>query len=169
MSSLRLAGIVNDSITDGPGLRMTIFVQGCPHNCEGCHNPQTHNFNGGTLFDTDEVIEEIKKNRLLQGVTFSGGEPMCQATALLTIANYVKEQNLELAIYTGYLFEDLIKMSEDVTNLLKLADVLIDGKFELSKKSFNLKFKGSSNQRVIDLKKTFEKGVLILENSDRWN
>ena len=169
MSNLRLAGIVNDSITDGPGIRLVVFVQGCPHKCIGCHNQHTHDFAGGYDQNSSEILEMIDNNPLLSGVTFSGGEPMCQAKALLDLAKEVKKRKLELAIYTGYLFEDLIRSSDEKVELLKLADILIDGPFIISKKSLSLKFKGSSNQRVIDIQKSLINNQVVLDETDRWN
>ena len=106
---LRIAGTVNDSIVDGPGIRFTIFTQGCPHHCEGCHNPQTHDFNGGEIVEADEIIEKIKKNPLLDGVTFSGGEPFCQAETLADIGKEIKSLGLNVITYTGYTFDESLE------------------------------------------------------------
>lgn len=160
---IRIAGTENDSIVDGPGFRFTVFVQGCPHNCEGCHNPQTHDFKGGTITDTDELFEEIKSNPLLDGVTFSGGEPFCQAKALYTLGKQIKELGMDIITYTGFKLEYLIENSNKdnyYKELLSISDYLIDGKFEIDKKNLLLNFKGSSNQRIIDLKNYFENGIL---------
>ena len=107
MSELRIAGLVNDSIVDGPGIRYTIFVQGCPHHCPGCHNPDTHSFSGGSITDTGELLEKIKQNPLLDGVTFSGGEPFCQAAVLAELGKQIKQLGLNIVTYTGYTFEEL--------------------------------------------------------------
>ena len=104
---LRIAGTANDSIVDGPGIRFTIFTQGCPHHCEGCHNPQTHDFSGGKLADTDELLDRIRSNPLLDGVTFSGGEPFCQAEALAELGSRIRSLGLNIVTYTGYTFEEL--------------------------------------------------------------
>lgn len=160
---LRIAGTANDSIVDGPGIRFTVFTQGCPHNCEGCHNPQTHDFNGGTVIDTDEILEKIKGNPLLDGVTFSGGEPFCQAEALAYLGRQIKLLGLDVVTYTGYTFEKLL--SEHDKNhwgeLLETTDFLIDGQFILAQKDWNIKFRGSSNQRYIDCKASLEAGTAI--------
>ncbi|MGN1227827.1 MAG: anaerobic ribonucleoside-triphosphate reductase activating protein [Christensenellales bacterium] len=170
MGKLRIAGVENDSITDGPGLRFVVFTQGCPHNCKGCHNPQTHSLNGGTEIDCEELLKMIDNNPLLSGVTISGGEPILQAKALIPFADAVKQRKLNLALYTGFTYEQLMEKNDsDILQLLKYVDVIIDGKFEIEKKSFDLKFKGSSNQRIIDMQKSLnEKKVVLMENSS-WN
>lgn len=151
---LRIAGTVNDSIVDGPGIRFTIFTQGCPHNCKGCHNPQTHDFSGGTIVDTDELLAKIRENPLLDGVTFSGGEPFCQAEPLAHLGRQIKDLGLNIVTYTGYTFEKLL--AEGNKNhwyeLLEVTDYLIDGPFILEQKDWNIRFRGSSNQRYIDCK-----------------
>lgn len=160
---LRIAGTVNDSIVDGPGIRFTVFTQGCPHHCEGCHNPQTHDFSGGTVIDTDEILEKIKANPLLDGVTFSGGEPFCQAQALAYLGRQIKALGLDVVTYTGYTFEKLL--SERDKNhwgeLLETTDFLIDGQFILAQKDWNIRFRGSSNQRYIDCQASLEAGNAI--------
>ena len=169
---LRIAGTVNDSIVDGPGIRYTIFTQGCPHRCPGCHNPQTHDFAGGQDADVEKILDEIFKNPILSGVTFSGGEPFCQAEALLPIAEAIKEKGKHLMIYTGYLLEHLQKMeSAGVQRLLELADVIVDGPFILAEKNLTLSYRGSENQRVIDMVKTRKSGEVVLyrsEYEDLW-
>lgn len=151
MSNLRIADTVEDSITDGEGLRYTIFVQGCPHHCDGCHNPTTHDFNDGKIVDTDELFCAFKNNVLLSGVTFSGGEPMCQAKPLLDLARRIrKETDLNITIFTGFTLEELKAKNDPIINeLLSLTYMLIDGKFELDKRDLTLTFRGSSNQRII--------------------
>lgn len=160
---LRIAGTVNDSIVDGSGIRFTIFTQGCPHHCEGCHNPQTHDFNGGEIVEADEIIEKIKKNPLLDGVTFSGGEPFCQAETLADIGRKIKAIGLNIITYTGYTFEELYENREKNywNDLLSVTDFLIDGKFILSQKDWILKFRGSSNQRYIDCQKSLKEGRAV--------
>lgn len=168
---IRVAGIITDSIVDGPGLRFTIFVQGCPLSCEGCHNPQTQSFDGGTLYSVEELLEKIKSNPLLDGVTFSGGEPLCQAENLLPLAKEIKKMGLNLAIYTGFVFEKLItnKTPKHIFKLLQLADVLIDGPFIKSLKNIDLKFRGSSNQRILNIKESLIQKRPVLELSESWN
>ncbi len=168
MSDLRIAGTVGGSITDGPRFRFTIFTQGCPHHCEGCHNPHTHDYNGGEMVDTDTLWEKIRANILLSGVTLSGGEPFEQAGALLDLAKKVKDAGLELAAYSGYTFEQLIAAGGDKLELLKLCDVLVDGRFVLAEKSLMLRFRGSKNQRLIDVQKSLEGGVVREIHDGRW-
>lgn len=164
---LRIAGTVKDSIVDGPGLRYVIFTQGCPHHCPGCHNPQTHDPFGGQDADAEKILEEIFGNPILSGVTFSGGEPFCQAEALIPIAEAVKEKKIHLMIYTGYLLEKLQKMDDPaVQRLLELADILVDGPFILAERNLTLSYRGSENQRVIDMVKTRNSGTVVLYRSD---
>lgn len=155
--TLRLAGTVNDSIVDGPGLRFTIFVQGCPHRCKGCHNPHTHDFEAGENVTLESLLEKIKSNPLLDGVTFSGGEPFCQAKQLYELALEVKKMGLNIVTYTGYRLEYLMENADPENfygELLNVTDYLVDGPFELDKRDILLKFRGSSNQRIIDVKKS---------------
>lgn len=164
---MRIAGIVQDSIVDGPGIRYVIFTQGCPHHCPGCHNPQTHAFDGGKDADTEEILSQILSNPLASGVTFSGGEPFAQADALVPIAEAVKGHGKNLMIYTGYLFEQLQKMEHSgVQRLLKLSDILVDGPFLLEERDLTLQYRGSSNQRVIDMVKTRQAGEIVLYKSE---
>lgn len=164
---LRIAGTVQDSIVDGPGIRYVIFTQGCPHHCPGCHNPDTHDPEGGRIADTNLILEQIFRNPLLSGVTFSGGEPFMQAEALVPVAEEIKAHKKHLMIYTGYLYEQLLKMEErGVQRLLELADVLVDGPFILEQRDLTLQYRGSANQRVIDLAKTRQAGELVLYKSE---
>ncbi len=164
---IRIAGTVEDSIVDGPGLRYVVFTQGCPHHCEGCHNPETHDFSGGKLTDTDKLYEQCVENPLTSGVTFSGGEPFCQAEALYELGSSLKQRGLHLMAYSGWTFEELVKKSENeeyVGKLLSILDILVDGRFELAKRSLMLKYRGSENQRIIDVQKSLaEKCVTEVE------
>ncbi|MFT3951267.1 MAG: anaerobic ribonucleoside-triphosphate reductase activating protein [Oscillospiraceae bacterium] len=162
--NIRLAGTVGESIVDGPGIRFTVFVQGCPHGCPGCHNPHTHDFASGEDADTAALLEKIKANPLLDGVTFSGGEPFCQAKALYSLAEAIKaETALDLMIYTGYTYEFIRSNATEENCWMKLfsiADCVVDGKFEEAQKSYLLQFRGSANQRAIDVKKTLSTGIV---------
>ncbi len=162
---IRLFGLSDDSIVDGPGIRFAIFTQGCTHNCEGCHNPGSHDLNGGYLEDSKEIIRKIKRNPLLDGVTFSGGEPFLQAKNLVEISLASKEMGLNTMAYTGFLFEDLVKNSTEENgflDFLKTLDYLVDGKFILAQRSIDLMYKGSRNQRIIDVKNSLESGEVVL-------
>lgn len=164
---LRIAGTVKDSIVDGPGIRYVIFTQGCPHHCPGCHNPQTHDFSGGQDADVEKILNEIFNNPILSGVTFSGGEPFCQADGLVPIAEAIKEKGKHLMVYTGYLLENLQKMENPgVQRLLELADIIVDGPFVLAERNLTLSFRGSENQRVIDMVKTRKTGEIVLYRSE---
>lgn len=162
--NIRIAGTVNDSIVDGNGLRYTIFVQGCPHHCKGCHNPQTHSFAGGKEVSTSDLFDTITSNTLLDGVTFSGGEPFAQAKPLVELADLVKQNtNLNIVTYTGYTFEEIITSNNpDWIALLNSTDILIDGKFIEDLKSYELRFRGSSNQRYIDVKQSLLQHKVVL-------
>lgn len=161
--SLKIAGTVNDSIVDGPGFRFTVFVQGCPHRCKGCHNPQTHDFDGGRYIESDEIISKVKSNPLLDGVTFSGGEPFCQAEELSKLAVEIKKLGMNIITYTGYDFEYLYENRDKnhFGKLLETTDILIDGKFIEELRDWKIKFRGSSNQRCLDCKKSLELGYAI--------
>ncbi|MGI6216150.1 MAG: anaerobic ribonucleoside-triphosphate reductase activating protein [Coriobacteriales bacterium] len=163
----RLAGTVNDSIVDGPGIRYSVFVQGCTHKCPGCQNPQTHDPAGGKEADTDDLLVEISKNPLLKGITLSGGEPFEQPLPMIDLCEKVREKGLDVWGYTGYLYEDIAsgKLGDDARRLLELCDVLVDGPFVESQKSMSLHWRGSANQRVIDVPKSLETGEVVLRES----
>ncbi len=152
--------MANDSIVDGKGLRFTVFTQGCPHNCPGCHNPETHSFDSGNEITVDELFEKIKQNPLLDGVTFSGGEPMCQAEALTKLAEKCKKIGLDIWIYSGFTFEEITADSK-MKKLLECADVLVDGKFHENERSLDLLFRGSTNQRIIDVQASLKSNKVV--------
>jgi len=163
--TIRIAGCIHDSIVDGPGLRYAIFVQGCPHRCEGCHNPDAHDFSGGTEVPIQAIIDDIEKNPLLDGITLTGGEPFSQADKLIPIASYARERGLSVWVYSGWTYEELtggLAENSGWEELVNLCDVLVDGRFELEKRSLDLQWRGSPNQRVIDLRATRESGTLTL-------
>ena len=150
MTALRIAGTIGESIVDGPGIRYVLFTQGCPHGCVGCHNPQTHDFAGGKEVTVDTLLADITKNPFVKAVTLSGGEPFCQPAALAKLAAPHKEKGYHLMCYTGYTFEQLLQ-KEDARPLLEQLDLLVDGPFVLDRKNIELKFRGSDNQRVLDV------------------
>ena len=164
MSSIRIAGIVDESYVDGVGIRYTIFTQGCGHKCKGCQNQGTWDFNGGELKDIDDIINEVKLDPLLDGITLSGGDPLYQIDECTKLAKRVKtETDLNIWCYTGFTFEEILEDKEK-SRILQYIDVLVDGKFQLENKSLDLLFKGSSNQRIIDIQKSLnENRVALLE------
>lgn len=166
---IQVAGLQDDSIVDGPGFRFVVFTQGCPHRCPGCHNPQTHPFEGGETADTDEILERIRSNPLLKGVTFSGGEPFCQPGPLAHLARQVHAMGRDVACYTGYTLEQLLEKQEgdpQIRALLEQVDLLIDGPFLQEQKDLTLLFRGSANQRLIRLQPTLETGRVVLWEPD---
>ena len=155
--ALRISGIVPESIVDGPGFRYVIFTQGCPHHCPGCHNPQTHDFEAGTWADGEAILREIRENTLLAGATFSGGEPFCQAQPLAELAREIHKMGKNVFVYTGYVYEKLLEMAKtdsSIAALLKETDTLVDGPYIEALKDMELRFRGSSNQRIIELGNT---------------
>lgn len=161
---LRIAGIIRESIVDGEGLRFVVFTQGCPHRCEGCHNPQTHDPKGGYEINPACILREYFKNPLTKGITFSGGEPFEQAKALLPIAEAVKANGDDVTIFTGYTLEELIaKQNPHIDELLLLCDILIDGRFIIAERDLTLTFRGSRNQRIIDMNETRRQNKIIIK------
>lgn len=158
---IRIAGVVNDSIVDGPGIRFTVFFQGCTHHCHNCHNPQTHDLNDGYLIDTDEIINKVKNNPLLDGITLSGGDPLLQIEGVIELSKRCKELGLNVVCYTGFTYEELKKF-KDFERIIENIDYLIDGKYVDNLRDLSLRYRGSSNQRIIDIKKTLDSGEVIL-------
>ena len=165
---LDLAGIAGDSIVDGPGIRTTIFTQGCPHHCKGCHNPETWAFGCGTDVEEAQIVEIVRSNPLCRGVTFSGGEPFAQAEGFARLADLLKEAGYEVASYSGYTFEQLLQGTPAQKALLSKLDVLIDGPFVLAERSLQLVFRGSRNQRVLDVPKSLATGTPVEITTGRW-
>lgn len=155
------ADIQPDSILDGSGIRTVIWFQGCLHNCKGCQNPETHDMNGGIVVDVDELKMKLKNLKYQSGITLSGGDPFFQPEAALEIAKFAKSVGLNVWAYTGFIYEALLS-DKSRLDLLKNVDVLVDGKFMMDKKSLNCKFRGSTNQRLIDVKKSLEAGGVVL-------
>lgn len=161
---LRLAGVIRESIVDGPGWRFVVFAQGCPHHCPGCQNPQTHDFEGGYESKVGNLITEMKKNPLLSGVTLSGGDPFAQAEAFAILAAEAHRLGLNVMTYTGWTYEQLmdgIASHPGWEALLKETDVLVDGRFLLEEKSLALPFRGSRNQRALDVKRSLADGTAV--------
>lgn len=163
---IRLAAdITTDSIVDGEGIRSVIWTQGCLHHCKGCHNPETWDFNDGTLVDVEDVIEEIKNIELQDGITLSGGDPLYQIEPCLEIAKFCQNNNLNVWCYTGFTVEELLKRAKKepkLKELLENIDVLVDSPFMLELKSYDVPFRGSKNQRLIDSKKTIKENKVCI-------
>jgi anaerobic ribonucleoside-triphosphate reductase activating protein len=154
------SNIQSDSVVDGPGIRTVIWTQGCIHNCDQCHNPETHSFNSGYLTDIESVCKKILFYN--QNITFSGGDPMLQPAQCATIAKFAKKMGLTIWVYTGFKFDDLISFNDnDINNFLANIDVLVDGKFDIKQKSFECQYRGSTNQRLIDVKSSLEYNKVI--------
>lgn len=164
---INIAGIEKQSIVDGTGLRYVVFAQGCSHACPGCHNPESHPFGIGVDYLPDDLIREIKRNPLLKGVTFSGGEPFDQAQGFLDLSQRIKTMNLDIWCYTGYLYEELVNSSDSFkAELLGHIDVLVDGRFEIDKRSLAAPYRGSFNQRIIDVKKSSLNHIVQIDMTD---
>lgn len=164
-NTIRLSGIIYESLVNGPGMRRVFFAQGCKHNCQGCFNPDTHDFNGGQDKNMDELILDTIENPMIKGVTFSGGDPLEQAEEFAYMAKIFKEHGLDIWSYTGYTYEFILEnqynnpgWSEFINNI----DVLVDGKFEKDRAIGGLKFRGSSNQRIIDVKNSLISNEVVV-------
>jgi anaerobic ribonucleoside-triphosphate reductase activating protein len=161
---IRVAGIEKESVVDGPGLRFVIFTQGCPHHCAGCHNPDTWDSDGGQEMDTEDILRQVGENKLIAGVTFSGGEPFGQAVACGQLAGRIKSLGLDIVTYTGYTFEELQSLAlEDagVKRLLEATDILVDGLYVAAERDWELPFRGSRNQRLILVRESLTQGMAI--------
>jgi anaerobic ribonucleoside-triphosphate reductase activating protein len=160
--TVRISGLVHESVVDGPGIRTTVFFQGCHHGCPGCHNPETWDVKGGTEISLDDLIPRLKWNPLVAGVTFSGGEPFLQAGPAAILGKNIKRMGLTLWVYTGFHWETLTdSKNPQFQELLETADVLIDGPFIKNQQDLNLVFKGSRNQRVIDVQASLTMGKVV--------
>lgn len=164
-TKIRLFGVANDSIVDGPGLRYSVYTQGCSHHCKGCHNAESWAFEGGTETTIGALIDDIAQNKLIHDVTLSGGDPFEQAGPVAVLATELKKRGYGLWAYSGYTLEELTekaKSDEDIKTILETIDVLVDGRFEEDKRSLDLKWKGSSNQRVINMNATRNSADIVL-------
>lgn len=176
MREIRIAGIVDDSIVDGPGLRYTIFFQGCSHHCKGCQNPQTWDFRGGKRIKIDTILKEIGDNPLISGVTLSGGDPFDSPEDALVLVTAIRNKfpNLDIWAYTGYKYKDLLekkygsfKESWQRKMLLEQIDILVDGRYIAARRDLSLQFRGSSNQRILDVKASLKAGRMVLWREER--
>ena len=168
MMELNVAGIVGESIVDGPGIRLTVFCQGCPHHCPGCQNPETWEFAERTRMSPELILEMVKRNPLIRGVTLSGGEPCSQPEEHAQLAQLLHQNGYEVAAYTGYTFEQLLEGTPQQRHLLENIDVLVDGPFLLEKKTLELRFRGSSNQRVLNVPESLAQGKAVWESRESW-
>ncbi len=163
---IRIAGDISESIVDGPGIRYVIFTQGCPHHCLGCHNPETHDFDGGELVNIDDIIDKLKSYPYMTGITISGGEPFVQKSAVLELISKFKKlyPQKNILIFTGFTFEELLEKNDnEIDKILKTSDYLIDGRFVQELRDISLIFRGSKNQRIIDLQSTFKNKCLTMK------
>ena len=158
---MRVVDIVDGTSVDGPGLRTTIYFAGCNHHCPGCHNPHTWNFDAGLEMSRQEIIDRIVENDF--DVTFSGGDPMYQSSDILPLARQIKSLGKTIWCYTGFLFEEILS-SPEMSSLLPYIDVVVDGQFIESLKDTDLIFRGSSNQRIIDVGATLASGNIVIAN-----
>ena len=166
---LMLSGIVENSIVDGPGIRFTIFSQGCPHHCPGCHNQETWPFEGGNPFEPEDLLGFIRSDPMVRGVTFSGGEPFAQAGDFARLAKLLKQDGYEVASYTGYTFEHLLAHgTPEQKELLNSLDVLIDGPFKEEELTLDIRFRGSRNQRILNVPNSLSAGHPVWEQTRRW-
>ncbi len=165
---LRVAGFADDSIVDGPGIRLTVFFQGCPHHCPGCQNPETWAMEGGVLFTPQEILQRVQRNPLVKGVTLSGGEPFAQAEENAVLARLLKEAGYEVAAYSGYTFEQLLAGTPAQRELLGQLDILIDGPYLEKERSLELLFRGSRNQRILNVPDSLAAGKAVWETRERW-
>ncbi|HHU24584.1 MAG: anaerobic ribonucleoside-triphosphate reductase activating protein [Bacilli bacterium] len=166
---IRIAGVIKESIVDGPGIRFVVFTQGCPFNCPGCHNTNTHDFLGGKLIDIKTIIEDIKRQKMLRGLTISGGEPLMQTEACLEIVKGVKPFLTDIIVYTGFTWEEIcnqLPTNPQLTELLHQIDYLIEGRYLETERDLSLKYRGSRNQRIIDVAKTLEIGKIFIKDFD---
>ena len=162
---MRIAGVIQDSIADGPGLRFTVFVQGCHHRCPGCQNPQTHDPSGGTELAVEALVAQMRSNPLTGGLTLSGGEPFDQPSACLELARAAHASGLNVWCWTGGVFEDLRDCgAPEQQALLRELDVLVDGPFLLAQRTLSLPWRGSRNQRLILVRESLTQGKTILRD-----
>lgn len=163
---MRMYGMEQNSYVDGPGIRMAIFFQGCLHKCEGCHNPGSWPMYGGEKVDTNDLMKKMANDPLLDGITLSGGEPFLQPQPALALARFARQKGLSVWCYTGYTFEQINEWQDNRKTLLQNFDVLVDGPFKLEEKSLDIPWRGSRNQRLIDVRKSLEKGEVVLYDAE---
>ena len=168
MSVLKIAGYKKHAFVDGPGVRFTVFTQGCPHACPGCHNPETWDAEGGFPIETEDLVSLIRGTKYLDGVTLSGGDPMMQAASCAEVARAVRKAGLSVWMYTGYTFEQIRDgvAGDDAVRALHEIDVLVVGRFIQSRKDASVIWRGSANQRLIDVQASLSQGIPVLYDAD---
>ena len=163
---MKIAGLIQDSIVDGPGFRFAVYVQGCKMQCDGCHNPETWDIGGGVEMPVEDIIDQMLKNPLTDGLTLSGGEPFLQAADCARLAAAAREHGLNVWVFSGYKFENLSAAEDDNmpdrSKLLELTDVLVDGPYIAQYRSLSLKWRGSKNQRILDIPKSIAAGRAVV-------
>lgn len=164
--NFRIFGSEQNSIVDGPGVRLAIFFQGCIRHCKGCHNPGSWPMYGGEKIGTEVFKKIMVRDPLLAGITLSGGEPFLQPVAALDLAKFAHSKNLTVWCYSGYTFEEIKEWEDNRKQLLQEIDVLVDGPFEIDKRSLDIPWRGSTNQRLVDVKKSLEKGEVVLYDAE---
>ena len=166
MDRVNLAGIAFDSVTDGPGLRLVLFAQGCDHKCSGCHNPSTWDFHGGRSYTLEELVSLVERYGYVDGVTFSGGEPFYQAGPLALLGKKLKTRGYTIVTYTGFPFEEIQRRAAGGGNsfgeLLEVTDLLVDGPYLHDARDPGLAFRGSANQRLVDVPCSLKSGRAVL-------
>ena len=156
--------MIEESFVDGDGIRFAVFVQGCPHRCKGCHNPTTHDFNGGKIMETENIINKFSNSPLINGITLTGGEPLSQIEAVTELAKAAQNRHLSVWCYTGYVYEDLLN-DDEIKKFLDYVDVLVDGPFIENQRDLTMQFCGSKNQRIINIPESrTQKKVVIWSN-----
>ena len=160
--TINIAGVIPESFTDGPGIRYTIFTQGCRHHCKNCHNPETWDFNAGKTVDIQSIYNDILENPMLDGITFSGGDPLYQPESCANLAKMIKENtDLNIWLYTGFTFDEVVN-NPDYEEILKYLDVIVDGMYDEQCRSLHLRFRGSSNQRIINVPESLKLNKIVL-------
>lgn len=159
-----MAGLVEESIVDGPGIRYVVFTQGCHHQCLGCHNPETHSLEDGYWLEIEYILGCLDKNPLLSGITLSGGDPFVQVGPSKLLCEKVRERGLTTMVYTGYTWEQVLnqaKLDQDYMDFLEVTDILVDGPYIEAEKDLLLRFRGSRNQRIIDVPSSLREGKIV--------
>ena len=160
---LNISGFLPESITDGPGVRSVLFLQGCPHHCKGCHNPKTWDYEPNKMWTVEYIFNKLKANAMIKGITFSGGEPMEQSDKLIVLAKLCKKSGYNIMMYTGYVYEVISD-----NPIFEYIDYVVDGPFKLSLRSLDCLYRGSTNQRIIDVAASRKAGITVEVDYDTF-